>query len=114
MTFDRSRNAHPDNHSMLSSKTHLSFFISCLVVVCLFSLPAFAQDSSLYKWEVSSSKTAEHVYELTFKTNGNKNWQLYGANEIISEVPSTTLELDSSVGIEKDWRESGKSKTIKS
>lgn len=71
-----------------------------------------AQDS-LYSWEVSSKKINKNEYELTFTTSGYNGWQLYGPNEIISDVRSAELEFaDSSVRIISSFKEDGKSKTI--
>ncbi|WP_243751567.1 protein-disulfide reductase DsbD family protein [Niastella caeni] len=72
------------------------------------------QDSTAYKWEVSSKKIQDKVYELTFTTAGNNNWQLYGANESISDVPSVEIELaDSSIEINKPFKETGEGKAFK-
>jgi cytochrome c biogenesis protein CcdA/thioredoxin-related protein len=89
----------------------LSFF-SCFFI---FSGAAYAQDSSAFKWTVTSKKLGDKVYELTFSTPGNNLWQLYGPNEVISEVRAVEIELgDSSITIERPFKESGESKTITS
>jgi thiol:disulfide interchange protein len=86
-----------------------------LFVLLVASNCVYGQDSTLYKWEVSSKKISPGVYELTFSTPANKQWQLYGPNEVISEVPSTELELgDSSITISRPFKESGNGKTITS
>ena len=72
------------------------------------------QDLSAYKWEVSGKKIKDKVYELTFTTAGNSKWQLYGANENISDVPSVEIELaDSSITVTKPFKELGNSVTVK-
>lgn len=80
----------------------------------LFTLPAFSQDSTAYKWNVSSKKIDDKTYELSFSTEGNANWQLYGPNEVLSDVPSTTLEFDSSITADKNFKDSGQAKVIAS
>lgn len=73
----------------------------------------YAQDPVAYKWNISSKKISEKVYELTFSTQGNGNWKLYGPNEVIMEVASTELELgDSSITISKPFKEEGAAKTV--
>lgn len=78
------------------------------------SLIGRAQDSTAFEWKVSGKKIADKTYELIFRTPGNSNWQLYGANEVISDVPSTTVELDSSVSVDKTFKDSGTTKEITS
>ncbi|MBO9573408.1 MAG: cytochrome C biogenesis protein, partial [Chitinophagaceae bacterium] len=90
---------------------HLRLLLTTLLFVPFF---LHAQDSTAYKWEVSSKKTGEGTYELTFSTPGNTKYQLYGPNEVISEVPSTELEFDSSVTYNKPFAETGNALTITS
>jgi cytochrome c biogenesis protein CcdA len=85
-----------------------------LIFALLFPFLINAQDSTAYSWEVSSKKTGEGVYELTFSTKGNPAWQLYGPNEVISDVPSTDLELDSTVSFKKPFTETGTAVNFKS
>ena len=90
------------------------FLRSLIVLLFINSTLVKAQDSTAYKWEVSSKKIQDKVYELTFTTSGNKNWQLYGANELISDVPSVEIELaDSSIEVSKPFKETGDSKAFK-
>jgi thiol:disulfide interchange protein len=93
----------------------MKYFLRSLTVIILFnSALVKAQDSTAYKWEVSGKRIQDKVYELTFTTSGNKNWQLYGPNEIISEVPSVEIELsDSSIQVSKPFKETGESKSFK-
>src|SRR5690348_156000 len=85
-------------------------FLSCFLLISV-----MAQDSTAYKWTVSSKKAGEKRYELTFSTTGNAAWQLYGPNEIVSDVPAVEIELgDSSISLAKPYKESGDSKTIAS
>jgi cytochrome c biogenesis protein CcdA len=92
----------------------LLFRSSFLFLLLFVSHYSFTQDSTAYKWDVTAKKTGEKTYEVSFHTSGNANWQLYGANEVISDVPSTTLELDSSVTVEKMFKDSGNVKEITS
>lgn len=85
-----------------------------LFLLCLFSISAFSQDSTAYKWSVSSKRIDAKSYELTFRTPGNPSWELYGPNEVLSEVPSTTLEFDSSITAGKTFKDSGELKVITS
>ena len=72
------------------------------------------QDSTAYQWEVSGKKIQDKVYELTFTTTGSPKWQLYGPNEVISDVPAVELELaDSSIQITKPFKEAGDNKAYK-
>ena len=73
---------------MLSFKSVTQILVFLLI---LFPFFTSAQDSTLYKWEVSSKKIDKGVYELTFSTPGNDKWQLYGPNEVISDVPAAEL-----------------------
>jgi cytochrome c biogenesis protein CcdA/thioredoxin-related protein len=86
------------------------------LVFIILSVPSLlrAQDSTAYQWEVSSKKIADGIYELSFITPGNTKWQLYGPNEVISEVPSTELIFsDSAITGGGAFTESGNSTTIK-
>lgn len=96
---------------MLNFKKWFLLSFGCLIFLSTFTV---AQDSTLYNWDVSSRKIDNNgSYELTFKTQGNNQWQLYGPNEVISEVPAAELEFDSSVSVNKGYKESGISKVIK-
>ncbi len=85
-----------------------------LFLLCLLSFSAFSQDSTAYQWSVSSKRIDAKTYELTFRTPGNSSWELYGANEVLSEVPSTTVEFDSSITADKTFKDSGDAKVITS
>jgi cytochrome c biogenesis protein CcdA/thioredoxin-related protein len=84
--------------------------IFTLTAACLFAIMGFAQDSTLFKWTVSSKKLSENKYELRFQTAGAQGWQLYAPNEVISEVPAAELLFaDSSITVEKPFKSEGKS-----
>jgi thiol:disulfide interchange protein len=92
----------------------MKYFLLALTLGFLLT-PGFAQDSTAFKWTVTSKKISEKTYELTFSTSGNGAWQLYGPNEIASEVPAVEIELgDSSISLVKPYRENGDGKTIAS
>ncbi|MEO8583456.1 MAG: cytochrome c biogenesis protein CcdA [Flavitalea sp.] len=96
----------------MASKKIVPFF---LFAVLLFPPFLFSQDSAAYVWNVTSKKMADNVYELTFSTTGNNKWQLYGANEILSDVPSTEIIFDDSAVSKKGpFKEFGNSKRITS
>ncbi len=92
----------------------MKLIVRLLLCVALFTpFLVNAQDSTLYKWQVTSKKIQNGIYELTFTTKGNDQWQLYGANEVISEVPAVEVEFaDSSIVIQHPFRENGTAKTI--
>lgn len=80
---------------------------------CFLLVTGVAQDSTAYKWTVTSKKLDDKSYELVFSTPGNGKWQLYGPNEVISEVPAVEIDLgDSSISIAKPYIENGESKSI--
>lgn len=90
------------------------FLWSLIALCCINSAVVKGQDSTAYKWEVSGKKVQDKVYELTFTTPGSNKWQLYGANESISDVPSVEMELaDSSIEVKKPFKESGNSVAFK-
>ncbi len=99
---------------MPSFRNTYLFTVLLTVVGLISAVSAIAQESDLYKWTLTSKRTADNTYELSFKTAGAKGWQLYGANEEVDGVPVTFLEIDSSISIEKPVSEEGEKKTIKS
>jgi cytochrome c biogenesis protein CcdA/thioredoxin-related protein len=87
--------------------------IFTLIAACLFAIVGLAQDSTLYKWTVSSKKISDKTYELRFKTEGAPGWQLYAPQEVISEVPAAELVFaDSSITVQKPFKSEGKSINI--
>jgi len=91
------------------------FRFSLLFLLLLGQLALEAQDSAAYNWKVSSRKTGEGVYQLNFSTTGNAQWDLYGPNEVISEIPSTELNFsDSAISYDHNFKTEGKAVTIKS
>src|SRR5688572_5263074 len=92
--------------------TRVFLFTICL----LFAYTIVAgQDSAVFKWEVSSQKIGDKTYKLNFTTPGVAAWDLYGPNEIISEVPAVEIVFsDSSIQSLKPYEEKGRPQTIKS
>ncbi|SHF58463.1 protein-disulfide reductase DsbD family protein [Flavisolibacter ginsengisoli] len=68
-----------------------------------------AQDSiQPFKWNVSSKKISANQYQLIFSTTGNKGWDLYAPDQLLSEVPTTELQLsDSSIMVTNGYADSG-------
>jgi len=88
-----------------------------ILIACFIIIPTAvqAQDASAYQWQATSKRTGEGVYELTFTTPGNAQWQLYGPNEVIVDVPAVELQVgDSSIVVSKPFKEEGNSTTITS
>ena len=72
-----------------------------LTAFLLFCFPLFlnAQDSTLSAptWEVSSRKTGEGKFELSFKSNA-RDWQIYAPGQKLLDVNTTELKFaDSSI-----------------
>jgi thiol:disulfide interchange protein len=67
------------------------FIISCFVISSL-----SAQDSSFYKWQVTSKKIKEHQYELNFSTGSRPVWQVYAPDQTVGDVPTVTLSFNDS------------------
>ena len=89
--------------------------LCCLALILLFCSSVFAQDPAKYQWEISSKKIADKKYELIFSTAGSPGWQLYAPNQEPGGVKAVDLIIkDSSIIIEKNFAESGESKTFNS
>jgi thiol:disulfide interchange protein DsbD len=75
-----------------------------------------AQDSiQPFKWKITSKKISANQYELVFSTDGNKSWELYAPDQILSEVPTTELQLtDSAIQMANAFTDSGSFKKAKS
>ncbi len=90
--------------------------ISFLFIVPLSIITAVqAQDSSVFKWNISSAKVTAGEYTVSFKTTATDGWQLYSPNQKISDVPSAELIFaDSSIAAADIYKEAGVVKTITS
>lgn len=75
------------------------------LIVSLFSLVGIAQDSTIYKWNVTSKKIGEGSYELKFTTPGATGWQLYAPGQMVAgEVPTAELIFaDSSIEVQRPF-----------
>jgi cytochrome c biogenesis protein CcdA/thioredoxin-related protein len=74
-------------------------------IVSLLSVVGIAQDSTIYKWTVTSKKIAEGSYELKFTTPGAAGWQLYAPGQMVAgEVPTVELLFaDSSIEVQRPF-----------
>lgn len=92
----------------------MQLFVRFLFSLLLISLGSagFTQDSTqVYQWKVTSKKVSDKQYELTFSTAGANGWQLYAPNQVLSEVPTSTLNFnDSSIQVNGAVVDSGASK----
>jgi thiol:disulfide interchange protein DsbD len=89
--------------------------IYCLLVFVFSNLVLLAQTDTAFKWTVSSKKIGDKEYQLQFSTNGNKAWQLYAPNQLLSDVPTTELQFaDSAVTLTGRIIDTGKPVEIQS
>ena len=82
----------------------------------LAGLFSHSQDSiQPFHWEISSKRISSNQYELIFSTEGNKSWDLYAPNQVLSEVPTTELQLsDSAIQMAGAFIDSGASNKSRS
>lgn len=92
------------------SKSVFSFFFF------LFSVFAFGQETaSGFQWKASSKKMVDGKYELSFTTDGVKNWQLYAAGQSLDGFKPTEIVFnDSLIKNDGTFIQAGNSKTIPS
>jgi thiol:disulfide interchange protein DsbD len=83
--------------------------ITCLSLLFIFSsLCLFSQDSANYKWTISSKKTGEGKYELTFSTNGVAGWQLYSPSQAVPGLNTTEIKFgDTAISQQNIFTEDG-------
>ncbi|RYY98647.1 MAG: DUF255 domain-containing protein [Chitinophagaceae bacterium] len=55
-----------------------------------------AQDSTVFRWEVSARRTGEGAYELRFATPGAAGWELYAPGQDLSGVLTAELKFSDS------------------
>lgn len=75
---------------------HFPILLACLFIAFI----AVAQDTvtSVHRWEVSSRKTGEGKYELTFQAPAAGDWKVYAPNQVLLDVRTTELVFaDSSI-----------------
>jgi thiol:disulfide interchange protein DsbD len=65
------------------------------------------QDSTVYKWEVTSKKTGVNQYELSFTTRGAAPWQLYEPNQSLNEVPAVRFLPEAGFQLIGNFKNSG-------
>ena len=82
----------------------------------LAGLFSHSQDSiQPFHWKISSKRISSNQYELIFSTEGNKSWDLYAPNQVLSEVPTTELQLsDSAIQMTEAFIDSGASNKSRS
>jgi thiol:disulfide interchange protein DsbD len=87
-----------------------------LFLLPLIYQPATAQEPEpVYNWEVTSRKIDADKFELTFKTMGAGEWQLYAPNQVFDGVKLADLVFaDSSVIQIGPFIETGKPLTLQS
>src|SRR5215213_3875445 len=75
------------------------------LIVSLLSVVGIAQDSTIYKWSVTSKKIGESSYELKFTTPAAAGWQLYAPGQMVAgEVPTAELVFaDSSIEVQRPF-----------
>src|SRR5256885_13591486 len=93
---------------------HLVAYFFCFALLICGS--AFTQDPvKVFQWAVKSKKISANTYELSFLTAGNKEWQLYEPNQILSGVPTTEIQFaDTVIHAVPVFKDSGKIKVIQS
>jgi thiol:disulfide interchange protein DsbD len=74
---------------MMSKKSRLLLAFTALL---LFSQSLSAQDSSLFKWNVTSKKLDDVSYQLIFSTQPVKDWKLYAPNQV-KDLTTTEIQF---------------------
>ncbi|HUQ96667.1 MAG TPA: cytochrome c biogenesis protein CcdA [Chitinophagaceae bacterium] len=95
---------------------HLKKITLLVASFLLVQLCCVAQDSAaVFNWNVRSKKVNAATYEISFSTPGVTGWQLYAPNQVLSDVPTTTLDFaDSAIQAKDAFADSGSVKKIKS
>jgi len=89
-----------------------SFFLFLLSTTFYFS--AQSQDSTAFKWTVSSKKIGDQKYQLQFHVVPQGGWQLYAPDQMISDVPAAELLFaDSSIKVSHPFQSSGAASEVK-
>ncbi|MFI5187124.1 MAG: protein-disulfide reductase DsbD family protein [Chitinophagales bacterium] len=85
------------------------------LIFIFLSLSLFSQDSAIYNWSVSSKKTGESSYKLSFSTNGAQGWQLYSPFQTVSDLKTAEIKFDdSAIYQQKNFAEKGMAKDVAS
>ena len=77
----------------------MKIFRPAFLILLLFvtGISLFAQDTAqVFKWNVTSKKLSNNIYELVFSTSGAKGWYLYAPNQDLSGASTTTLTFPDS------------------
>ena len=70
------------------------------VVFVFFTATVMAQEAAAYTWKVTSKKTAEREYEISFSTAGKGGGQLYAPGQDLGGVASVALVFpDSGISV---------------
>jgi len=89
-----------------------SFFLFLVSITFYFS--AQSQDSTAFKWTVSSKKIGDKKYLLQFHVVPLQGWQLYAPDQMISDVPAAELLFaDSSIKVSHPFQSSGAASEVK-
>jgi len=89
-----------------------SFFLFLLSITFYYS--AQSQDSTAFKWTVSSKKIGDKKYQLQFHVVPQQGWQLYAPDQMISDVPAAELLFaDSSIKVSHPFQSSGAASEVK-
>lgn len=71
------------------------------IILAIFSAGSFAQTSPI-EWKVTSTKTGEGIFTLTFTASISTEWKLYGPGQDIEGFVSSELQFaDSSIVVEQ-------------
>ena len=83
------------------------FFLLVSILLASFVI-AKAQDSTGLKgWRSSSKKIGEGKYQLQFFLPGTNGWVVYAPNQVLADVPTTTLQFpDSAIRINSTFSSS--------
>lgn len=74
-----------------------------------------AQDTALFKWQVTSKMLSKDKYELQFTSPGARGWQLYSPNQILGDVAVAELQFnDSAIQKTGAFAEQGSTRSFKS
>jgi thiol:disulfide interchange protein len=89
-------------------------FVLCFGLV-LNGFNLLAQEMLPVQWNVTSRKVGEKQYELQFRTAGAKGWQLYAPNQVLSEIPTTSIQFsDSAIQAAGNFKDSGSLQAVQS
>jgi thiol:disulfide interchange protein DsbD len=86
-----------------------------LISLLVSTLFAYTQDSTAVKWEVSSKKTGNGVFQLTFKGSTSGKWDIYAPDAFFDDIATGGITFkDSSIQIISPLKADGQGQLIKS